>query len=183
VETAADSIRSYSEALVPGLLQTEDYARAVLQAIRPDMTPSEIDRNVELRMTRQRLLSRDTPLRLWAVLDEAVVRRAVGSPRLLRRQIAHLAEMEALDNITIQILPFHMGAHAAMDGPFAIIEFPEPAENDIVFLENLTSELYIENADEVARYISTFERVRSAALTPEVSRAWLGRAARSAAAI
>ncbi len=178
MEAAADSIRSYSQALIPGLLQTAEYARAVLGAIRTDLEATEIDRRVELRIARQQLLIGESPLTLATILDEAIVRRPVGAPMIMRRQLEHLAKVAALRNITLQVLPFHSGAHAGMDGEFAIIGFPEPAETDVVYIENATSDLYVEDADAVSRYIEIFNRVRDAALSPTASRAFLARAAR-----
>jgi transcriptional regulator with XRE-family HTH domain len=182
VESAADSIRAYSQALVPGLLQTEEYARAVIRAIHAGFDPPEIDRRVELRMARQQLLTRERPLRLWVVLDEAIARREVGGRDVLRRQLDHLATVTALRDVTIQVLPFRSGAHAAMDGEFAIIGFPERGETDITYIENATSDLYVEEADAVSRYIEIFDRVRDAALSPTASRAFLTRAARELSA-
>ncbi len=106
------------------------------------------------------------------------MRRPVGAPMIMRRQLEHLAKVAALRNITLQVLPFHSGAHAGMDGEFAIIGFPEPAETDVVYIENATSDLYVEDADAVSRYIEIFNRVRDAALSPTASRAFLARAAR-----
>ncbi len=181
-EAAADSIRSYSQALVPGLLQTSEYARAVLRAIRIDLDASEIDRRVELRLARQQLLTRERPLRLSAVLDEAIARRQVGGPDVMRRQLDHLAKVAALRNVTIQVLPFRTGAHAAMDGEFAILGFPEPGEADITYIEYATSDLYVEESDAVSRYVEIFDHIRDAALSPTASRALLTRAARELSA-
>jgi transcriptional regulator with XRE-family HTH domain len=177
LEMAANSVRSYSQALVPGLLQTAEYARAILRELRVNLMESDIDRQVELRLARQGFLTGDDPLTLWAVLDEAVVRRPVGGRQVMKRQLHHLAEVGALRNVTLQVHPFRSGAHAGLDGQFTIIGFPEAAESDLVSVENAISDLYIEDAASVDRYIDIFERVRATALSPAASRAFLAEAA------
>ncbi len=166
METAASSIRMYSASLVPGLLQTMDYARAVIRAIRLDLPPEEIDRRVEVRKGRQAVLSRDDPPMLWVVLDEAALRRVVGGPEAMRAQLHRLTECTALPNVTLQVLPFTAGAHSGMDGEFTVLSFVEAADPDVVFIENTMSDLYLEKTDEIRRYNLLFDHLRAKALDP-----------------
>jgi transcriptional regulator with XRE-family HTH domain len=169
LEAAADSIRAYEQQVVPGLLQTEDYARAMIRAARPDITANEVERRVSVRMGRQALLTQDDPIDLWVVLDEAVVSRPVGGHAVMRAQLQRLADAADLPNVTIQILPFEAGAHAGMDGTFAILDFPEPGDPDVVYAENATGGLFLEKGDELRKYIFIFDHIRAAALRPEES--------------
>lgn len=177
LEDDAAEIRTFEMGLVPGLLQTEDYARAVLSG-RLSATEDEVERLVGVRMARQAVLTRrERPLRLWAILGEAALRQRVGGPEVMRAQLHRLAEASALPNVTLQVLPFTAGAHPGIDGPFVILEFPEPADIDVVLLENMTSSLYLEQEPEVARYARAFEHLRADALSRADSRALIGRLA------
>ncbi|HEY3008782.1 MAG TPA: helix-turn-helix transcriptional regulator [Micromonosporaceae bacterium] len=169
LEAAAQSIRAYEQQVVPGLLQTEDYARAMIRAARPDITAGEVERRVSVRMARQSLLTQDDSIDLWVVLDEAVVSRPVGGDTVMRAQLQRLAEAADLPNVTIQVLSFEAGAHAGMDGTFAILDFPEPGDPDVVFAENATGGLFLEKNDELRKYIFIFDHIRAAALRPEES--------------
>jgi transcriptional regulator with XRE-family HTH domain len=177
LEAEATSTRMYTGFLVPGLLQTPDYAREVLHAIRPDLGPEEIERRIEVRMARQPLLTQDDPLTLWAVLDEGGLRRVIGGQEVMRKQLLRLAEATALPNVTLQVLPFRAGAHAGLDGPFTIIGFREPADHDVVFMENTMSDLYLEERDEIRRYSMLFEHICAAANKPDDSAAFFARVA------
>jgi transcriptional regulator with XRE-family HTH domain len=177
LEAAAESLWNYQGQLVHGLLQTEDYARAAFQAAGFFTAPEEIDRGVELRMTRQRLLAKDPPLAPWAVLDEAALRRPVGGRQVMGRQLARLAEAADSPAVRLQVLPASAGAHAAMDFPFTVVRFPA-GEGDVVYLESLTSALYLERAADVARYTLVFDHLRAAALSPKDSVALINTAAR-----
>jgi transcriptional regulator with XRE-family HTH domain len=159
LEAAASVIRNYEVQFVPGLLQTEGYAREVIRLGYPSITDQELSRRVELRMGRQRLLSRPSPPRLWAALDEAVLRRPIGGPGVMRGQVAHLIEMADDPAVTVQIVPFSAGGHSAAGGPFAILRFAEPELSDVVYLEQLTSALYLEKPAEVDRYLEVIERL------------------------
>ncbi len=159
LEEAASSIRSYEVQFVPGLLQTEDYARAVTVLGYPDV-PDEVERRVSLRMARQKLLTTtDDPLRLWAVVDEAVLRRPLGGPEVMREQIRRLIEVCSMPNVTIQVIPFDKGGHAAAGGPFSVLRFAEPDLPDVVYLEQLTSALYLDRREDVDHYLAVMERV------------------------
>jgi transcriptional regulator with XRE-family HTH domain len=171
LESAASEIRIYEVTLIPGLLQTEDYARAVIAAGAVDGSPEAVERNVAFRMARQPALTSDDPPQLWAVLDEAVLHRQVGGPGLMRLQLDHLLDLGGLPNVAIQVLPFGAGAHPAMGRPFVILAFPERADPDVVYLEDLTSALYVENVDEVDRYNVFFNHLRATALSFEDSAA------------
>jgi hypothetical protein len=159
LEAAASVIRNYEVQFVPGLLQTEGYAREVIRLGYQAISDQELNRRVELRMGRQRLLSRPSPPRLWAALDEAVLRRPIGGPGVMRGQVAHLIEMAENPAVTVQIVPFSAGGHSAAGGPFAILRFAEPELSDVVYLEQLTSALYLEKAPEVDRYLEVMERL------------------------
>jgi transcriptional regulator with XRE-family HTH domain len=169
LETEAVTISSYGQELVPGLLQTADYARAVIRAFRPDDTADEITRRVEVRLARQAVLARDDPPRLWAVISEAVVRRAVGGQAVMAVQLRALASEWERAVVTVQVLPFSAGEHPAMAGSFVILDFPDP-EPAAVYLENAASALYLERITDVQRYAGMFQFVQAAALGPKESR-------------
>jgi len=169
LEAAARSVRTYESQVVPGLLQCEEYAIAMIKAARPGDSDQEIERRVRVRMERQSLLIQDDPIDLWVVLDEAVLSRPVGGDEVMRDQLARLIATARLPNVTLQILPFAAGAHAGMDGTFAILEFEEEGDADVVFTENATGGLFLEKAEELSKYNSIFDTIRSTALRPEES--------------
>lgn len=168
-EAEARSIRTYEQQVIPGLLQTEDYALALIGSARWDDTDQRIAQRVRVRMQRQSLLIQDDPIDLWVVLDEAVVSRPVGGDEVMREQFLHLLEVIRLPNVTLQILPFAVGAHAAMDGSFAILDFPSDGDPDLVFAENAAGGLFLEKDDELRKYRQVFDTIRAAALDPESS--------------
>ncbi|MFF4237950.1 helix-turn-helix domain-containing protein [Actinomadura geliboluensis] len=159
LEQGALVARVYEAQDVPELLQTPGYARALLAARHPDASKEEVERRVELRMARRRVFERPDPLKLWAVLDEAVLRRVVGGPRTMRAQIEHLIAMAERPNITVQILPFTTGGHAAESGPVTLLRFAEPELPDVVYLEQLTGALYPDRAADIARYRDVLDRI------------------------
>jgi hypothetical protein len=169
LEAAAHRVRAYEQQVVPGLLQTFEYAAAMLHAARRDLSPEDELRSVRVRMGRQSLLVDENPIDLRVVLDEAVLSRPVGGDAVMRAQLDKLVESAALPNVTIQVLPFEVGAHAGMDGTFAILEFPEADDPAVVFAENATGGLFLEKTDELAKYARIFDAVRATALTPEES--------------
>ncbi|MBX6384438.1 MAG: helix-turn-helix domain-containing protein [Microbispora sp.] len=152
LEEAAATIRTFDVQLVHSLLQTEDYARAAIRLRHQGAPESDIDRRVGLQMRRQRLLDRADGPRLWSVLDEAALRRPLGGRAVLRRQIEHLIEVAARPNVTLQILPFRAGGHPAVGGPFTILRFAEPDLPDVVYLEQLSSALYLDKREDVDDY-------------------------------
>jgi len=170
LEAAARAIRAYEQQVVPGLLQTDKYAMAMIRAARLGDTDQEIEQRVRVRMARQALLIQDDPIDLQVVLDEAVVSRPVGGDEVMRDQLHRLVEAARLPNVTLQILPFAAGAHAGMDGTFAILDFPDAEDPNVVFAENATGGLFLEKSDELRKYNSIFDTIRSSALSPEESR-------------
>jgi transcriptional regulator with XRE-family HTH domain len=166
LEEAASVIRTYEVQFVPGLLQTEDYARAVTRLGHPRASAVEIERRVALRMARQQLLTAPEAPRVWAVMDEAALRRALGGGEVMRAQLEHLIETAALPNVTLQIAPFSVGGLAAAGGPVTILRFQEPDLPDIVYLEQLTSALYLDKADDVDNYLAVMDRLCAEAEPP-----------------
>jgi transcriptional regulator with XRE-family HTH domain len=171
LETAATAIDVYMALLVPALLQTPDYARAVIAAVRPDLPRSEIDRRVELRLRRQGLLDQERPPHMRVLLDDTVLRRPVGGPAVMAAQRRRLLADAGRPAVTIQVLEAGAGAHAGMDGPFTIFGFPAPAERDVVALDSAADALYLEGPEDVARYRRVFELLLPAARSPEDSAA------------
>ncbi|MBF6220171.1 helix-turn-helix domain-containing protein [Nocardia abscessus] len=162
LEQAATTIRTYEAQFVPGLLQTADYARAVIQLGNSD----ETERRVAIRMRRQEILDRVAAPTLWAVIDENALRRPVGGMEVLREQIEHLLVMADRPSIRIQVLPYSAGGHSAAGGPFSILRFPEPELADIVYTEQLTSSLYFDKQRDVELYMSVMNRLSVEALSP-----------------
>jgi transcriptional regulator with XRE-family HTH domain len=159
LEQAATLIRAYEPHYVPGLLQTEDYTRAVLRAGQPHASTEDVDRLVAVRMQRQSLLTRADPPLLWVVLDETVLRRPVGTPDVMREQISRLMEMVALPNVTLQIMPFAAGPHPAMYGPFYIFRFEGSELPNIVYTESLTGAVYVDERDDVSAHLEALDRM------------------------
>lgn len=170
LEEAASITRTYEVQFVPGLLQTEDYARAVIELGHTGSSPADTERRVRLRMTRRQLLGRPQAPSLWAVIDEAALRRPLGSRQVMREQLRHLIEMAERPNITVQIVPFRLGGHAAAGGPFTILRFAEPDLPDIVFIEQLTSALYLEKREDIDRYAAVMDRLCVEAESPNRTR-------------
>jgi transcriptional regulator with XRE-family HTH domain len=166
LEEAAVATRFYHSTIIPGVLQTADYARAVHEAVVPELAPERIDELVEVRMTRQRRLTRDNPPRFTAVLDEAALHRIVGGRQVMAEQLYKVLEMAARPNVEIQVLPYDLGAHPAMESNFVIIELPAPA-SDVVFVEGLIGSVYLDREYDLDRYHSVFERLQAIALDPK----------------
>jgi len=170
LEEAAQLIRVYEGQCVPGLLQTEEYARAIVTQGAPGMDPDEIDRRVALRMGRQKLLTRENPPRYWVILDEAALRRPMGGRDAHARQIARLIDLMGHPHVTLQLMPFTYGGHSAEAGAFTIMRFTEKDVPDVVYTEYLTGAHYIDKTEEVDRYYSVMERLTAEATSPEVTR-------------
>ncbi|MGH3343644.1 MAG: helix-turn-helix domain-containing protein [Carbonactinosporaceae bacterium] len=177
LENDAASVRAYESQLIHGLLQTESYARAVVSYAPGRETAGEIEAYVAVRMARQKRLTESESFHLWVVLGESAIRQRVGGPQVMREQLEHLSETAQLSNVTVQVLPFAAGAHAGMDGPFIILAFPELASPDVVYVDNLTSGLYVEEDEEVKWYNLAFDHLRAAALSPKDSVEVIGRVA------
>ena len=166
LEEVASQIRTYEVQFVPGLLQTEDYARAVMLLNHDTASAREIDRRVGVRIARQALLDQPDPPILSAVIDEAVLLRPLGSSGVMQGQLKHLAEMAQRPNVTIQVVPFHAGGYPATGGAFTILRFAEPDLPDVVYLEQLTSALFLDELKTVSGYLEVIERLTTEALTP-----------------
>jgi transcriptional regulator with XRE-family HTH domain len=177
LEAEAATIWSYDAEFVPGILQTEEYARAVHQAQLPTASEEEIERLVSVRMARQELLTSDDAPDLWLVLNEAVIRRTVGSPATTREQLKRLIDASKRPNVTLQVVPFSTGAHPAMDGSFHLLSFPDPSDHQIVYFEYHTGALYLEKPAEVTRYKLMFDHLRASALPVDASRSLIAQAA------
>jgi transcriptional regulator with XRE-family HTH domain len=170
LEEAAQLIRVYEVQFVPGLLQTPEYARATILQGAPGLDPAEVERRVQLRLGRQQLLRRDNPPRLWVVVDEAALRRPMGGRDVHLAQIERLMDVIGEPNITLQVMPFRYGGHAAEGGAFTIMRFPETDLPDIVYMEYLTGAHYIDKAEEVERYAAVMERLSVAGTSPDRTR-------------
>ncbi|WP_394431710.1 helix-turn-helix domain-containing protein [Streptomyces sp. SGAir0957] len=179
LETDAASLRVYDPQVVPGLLQTRGYAEALINGALPETTPQDIEKRVQVRMRRQeRIQAPDNPLRLWTVLDEAALRRVVGGKNIMREQLEHLVEQSQLPHVTVQVIPFDMGAHPGLNGQYAILEFPDAADSSVVYIEGVTSDLYLEKANDVQKYSVMYEHLRAQALNVEQSRQFISEIAK-----
>jgi transcriptional regulator with XRE-family HTH domain len=176
LEAEADYIRTFQSILIPGLLQTEAYSRAVIRSNPAIVRDEVIDTLMKVRAERQAILTRDAePVRFWAIIGEAALRTPIGGAEVMVEQLAHLAGMVERSNVTLQVLPYAIGAHAGLSGPFVLFDFPTPTDTGVVFLENLTSSLYLETAEEVAGYTLVFDHLRSSALNPADSLDYIAR--------
>lgn len=174
LETDAASLRVYDPQVVPGLLQTRPYAEALIAGALPETASADIDKRVQVRLRRQeRISAPENPLRLWTVLDEAALRRVVGNRSLMRDQLEHLVEQSQLPHVTVQVIPFDMGAHPGLNGQYAILEFPDAADSSVVYIEGVTSDLYLEKANDVQKYSVMYEHLRAQALNVEQSRQFI----------
>lgn len=179
LETDAASLRVYEPLVVPGLLQTQAYAEAVIAGALPEATASDIEKRVQVRVRRQdRITDPRHPLRLWAVLDESALRRAVGGPQTMVEQLAHLMELSRLPHVTVQVMPFSMGAHPGVNGQYAILEFPDASDSTVIYLEGVTSDLYLEKANDVQSYGVMYEHLRAQALNADQSREFIEKVAK-----
>jgi transcriptional regulator with XRE-family HTH domain len=174
LESAATIIRTYELQFVPGLLQTADYARAVIRIAHGNAQPSELERRVNVRLERQKLLTRSDPPQLWAVIDEGALRRLVGGPDVMRTQIAALIDATKMPNVQLQIMPFDFGGHAGAGGAFSILRFPDQELPDIVYVEQLASALYLDKREDVELYLEAMERLAVEADPPADTAETLG---------
>ncbi|MCK2217926.1 helix-turn-helix domain-containing protein [Actinomadura sp. ATCC 31491] len=167
LEEAATRIRTYEVQFVPGLLQTKEYARAVVTAGAAGIGAEEISRRVDLRLERQRIFDRPDGPVFWAVIDEAALRRPIGGAEVMKAQLEHLVDLMRQPNITIQIMPFSFGGHSAEGGAFSILRFPDPDLPDVVYVEQLASALYLDKREDVDRYSEVMERLCAVSTTPD----------------
>jgi transcriptional regulator with XRE-family HTH domain len=168
LEAGATVIRNFEPTVVPGLLQTEGYARMTLRNGPRELNRDDVERGVQVRMARQGVLAGDDRPRLWAVIDEAVVRRVVGDREVMRGQLRHLVEAAGEGRTTIQVVPFSAGPHAGTTGPFVLLGFPEP-DPEVVYVETLAGDIYLARPGDVSRYSIAFDRLRAAAMHPDDS--------------
>ena len=174
LETEAASLRVFEPQVVPGLLQTEGYASAVIAGNLPEASPEQVDKRVNVRMRRQeRITDPDGPLRMWAVIDEAALCRRVGDPHTMREQLVHLVELSHLPHVTVQVLPFQAGAHPGLSGQFAVLEFTDATDATVVYLEGVTSDLYLEKDTDVQAYSVMYEHLRAQALSADDTRQFI----------
>jgi len=173
LEAAASVIRTFQLQFVPGLFQTEDYARAVTLLGHRAAPADEIERRVSMRRTRQELLTRPNPPQLWSVIDEGAVRRPLGGAGVMRAQIERLVEAADLPRVTIQIVPFGYGGHAAASGSFTVLRYQDAAVPDVVYIEQLTSALYLDNREDVEHYLEVVDQLSAEALTPAQTKRFL----------
>jgi transcriptional regulator with XRE-family HTH domain len=169
LESEASSIAGYAPELVPGVLQTEDYARAQMRAAPVPEPDEEIDKRVAVRTARQQRLTESNPPEVRVILNEAVLHRRVGGSATLRKQLTHVTDLAQLPTITVQVLAFTSGEHPATHGAFMLLEFPEPEDHDVVYVEYLTGRTYLEDADEVARYTLVLNHLRARAMSADDS--------------
>jgi hypothetical protein len=167
LEAEASTERTFELAVIPGILQTADYTRALMLRGPAEISAKEIDHRVEIRMARQEILTGDDPARLWAVIDEAALRRSAGGEAVMRAQMEHLVEVANLPKVTIQVIPFSRGTHPGTKGPFTILEFPDREDPDAVYIENVAGELFVEEPVDVDRFRIAFERLTAVAESPE----------------
>ncbi|AZS86677.1 helix-turn-helix domain-containing protein [Streptomyces griseoviridis] len=180
LETDAASLRVYDPQVVPGLLQTREYAEALIAGALPETAPADVEKRVQVRMRRQeRITAVDNPLRLWTVMDEAALHRKVGNNALMRAQLDLLVEHSQLPHVTVQVIPFDMGAHPGLNGQYAILEFPDAADSNVVYIEGVTSDLYLEKANDVQKYSVMYEHLRAQALNPDQSRQYIADVAKT----
>ncbi|KOV86847.1 XRE family transcriptional regulator [Streptomyces sp. NRRL WC-3618] len=179
LETDAASLRVYDPQVIPGLLQTRPYAEALITGALPETPSSDIENRVQVRLRRQeRITALENPLRLWTVLDEAALRRVVGNKLLMREQLESLVEQSQLPHVTVQVIPFEMGAHPGLNGQYAILEFPDAADSSVVYIEGVTSDLYLEKAQDVQKYSVMYEHLRAQALNVDQSRQFIAELAK-----
>ncbi|MBT2402136.1 MULTISPECIES: helix-turn-helix transcriptional regulator [unclassified Streptomyces] len=180
LEAEAAAIRFYEPLVVPGLLQTPAYARAVIAGTIPHATAEQAATRLQVRMRRQdRLRAPGNPLRLWAVLDESALWRVVGSREVMRKQLDHLTRLSAQPHITMQVLPHDVGAHPGVSGQFSLLEFADTTDVSVVYLERFTSDLYLEKRSDVRRYSDMYAHLQAKALSPDGTRHFIEEAIRA----
>lgn len=177
LESSASELNGYESELVPGIMQTKDYMRAIMKTAPAGDDDEAIESKIEFRANRQARLTGDDPLSVWLVLNEAVIRRVVGGPLVMREQLEHLIALSELRNVTLQVLPFDIGEHPAMHGAFKLLKFPASGDPDKVYLEEQVGGIYTQKPQEVDRYALMFDHLRARAHAPERTQALLREAA------
>ncbi|TDC56255.1 XRE family transcriptional regulator [Actinomadura sp. KC345] len=168
-ESEACEVLNYECLFIPGLLQTERYARAAINGAFPESTDEEIESRVDARMRRQAALTKDQPLKLWAIVDEAAIRRIVGGAEIMREQLDHLRAATARSNVNLQVIPFDAGSHPGMPGSFVVMNFVEEIGPDIVYIESQAGDIFLEEDADIARYNLVSAHLRAVALSPSAS--------------
>lgn len=165
-EAEARTVRNYESLFVPGLLQTEEYARAVIRGVLPWANDEEVEHRVAARIRRQGSINKKEPLRLWAIVDEAAVQRLVGGPEVMADQLRIMVDAAGKPHVTLQVIPFATGAHAGMPGSFVVMDFPDAADPAIVYTDSMAGDLFLERETDVRRYNVTFDYLQAIALDP-----------------
>ncbi|GHB41991.1 transcriptional regulator [Streptomyces xanthochromogenes] len=179
LEPDAASLRVYDPQVVPGLLQTRQYAESLIAGALPETAPTDVEKRVNVRLRRQeRVKATENPLRLWVVIDEAALRRRVGDKQLMIDQLEFLIDQSQLPHVTVQVLPFSMGAHPGINGQYAILEFPDASDSSVVYIEGVTSDLYLEKANDVQKYSVMYEHLRAQALNVDQTREFITKVAK-----
>ncbi len=169
-ESEARSVRNYESLFIPGLLQTEDYARAtVSRGVGPGVTAKQVDQRVQARLERQVVFTKDTPLELWAIVDEAALRRVVGGPAVMTEQLRHLLKVAVEPHVMLQVIPFSSGAHPGMPGSFVLMDFSDPEDPELVYIDSMAGDLFLEAEEDVRRYDQIFDHLRALAASPDDS--------------
>ncbi|MGW6459750.1 helix-turn-helix domain-containing protein [Streptomyces sp. NPDC055078] len=176
-EAEARTVRNYESLFIPGLAQTEDYAYAVVRGVLPMASQKEVEQRVQARMERQALLAKERPLQLWAIVDEAAIRREVGGRKVMREQAQHLLRLMEEPHVTFQVIPFEKGAHAGMPSSFVHMDFPDPADPELVCVDTSAGDLFLEAEAEIRRYKSMFEHLQAVAVGPNDSAGLLAKLA------
>ncbi|MDQ3403074.1 MAG: helix-turn-helix domain-containing protein [Actinomycetota bacterium] len=179
-EDEARGIRNYETSFIPGLLQDEAYARAVIRGVLPGATDDEVEDRVRARIERQGVLTKDTPLKLWAVVDEAALHRVVGGVEVMAAQLGTLAKAAKAPNITIQVIPFGAGAHPGMPGQFILMDFADPMDTDLIYIDSMVGDLFLEADADISRYRSIFDNLVAVALSPNDSASLIAERAKHA---
>ena len=169
LEAGTATIRNFEPVVIPGLLQTEEYARKTLRSGPRELDWDEVERRAQVRMQRQRILAKEDRPRLWAVIDEAAIRRVVGDPEVMREQLRYLMASAEHGKTTLQVVPFSAGAHSGTTGPFVILDFPGHTDPTVVYVETLAGDIYLEEHADVTRYTIAFDRLLATALHPDES--------------
>ncbi|WP_282696225.1 helix-turn-helix transcriptional regulator [Streptomyces sp. CC208A] len=178
-EAEARTVRNYESLFIPGLAQTESYAREVIKGVLPTASQKEITQRVQARMERQAVLTKERPLQLWAIVDEAALSRRVGGPSVMREQVRHLLRLAEEPNVIFQVIPFDKGAHAGMTGSFVHMDFPDADDPELVYLDTPAGDLFLESEPELRRYKLMFEHLQAVALGPNDSADLLAKVAES----
>jgi hypothetical protein len=181
LESAATAVKNFELAVIPGLLQTEDYARAIISAQRTGDQPEEIERRVKVRLARQACLTEDPPLEFWTILDEGALRRQMGGRAVMKAQLLYLIERAKLPNVTIQVLPFTEGSHPGTLGSIAILEFPDDVHSPVAYIETYAGDVYLEKEEDLKRVTLTYTHMHAAALSTTKSRDLIAAIARELA--